>query len=155
MQDTQNTTGKMSKNVSKYLHQHMDKQAGIEHTFHRTKIVATVGPACDTYEKLLELVKAGVNVFRLNFSHGAHEDKTRIIEHIRNINKTEPYNIAILGDLQGPKLRVGEIEGGSMLVSPGDVLNFKNKFYETETYTFLCLVSDVCKYCNHHQRAGG
>ena len=127
MQDTQNTTGKMSKNVSKYLHQHMDKQAGIEHTFHRTKIVATVGPACDTYEKLLELVKAGVNVFRLNFSHGAHEDKTRIIEHIRNINKTEPYNIAILGDLQGPKLRVGEIEGGSMLVSPGDVLTFTNE----------------------------
>ena len=66
----------------------MDKTAGIEHTFHRTKIVATVGPACDTYEKLLELVKAGVNVFRLNFSHGAHEDKARIIEYIRQINIT-------------------------------------------------------------------
>src|SRR6476661_8050072 len=117
----------MTKHLSKYLHQHMDKQAGLEHTFHRTKIVATVGPACDTYEKLLELVKAGVNVFRLNFSHGAHEDKSKIIEHIRNINKTEPYNIAILGDLQGPKLRVGEIEGGSMLVSPGDVLTFTNE----------------------------
>src|SRR5436305_2163217 len=116
----------MSVTVEKYLHRDMDKQAGIEHTFHRTKIVATVGPACDTHEKLLELVKAGVNVFRLNFSHGAHEDKAKIIEHIRNINKTEPYNIAILGDLQGPKLRVGEIEGGSMLVSPGDVLTFTN-----------------------------
>ena len=79
----------------------------MQHTFHRTKIVATVGPACDTYEKLLELVKAGVNVFRLNFSHGAHEDKAKIIEHIRKINKTEPYNIAILGDLQGPKLTGG------------------------------------------------
>src|SRR6201982_2081781 len=112
----------MSKNVSKYLYQNMDKEAGIQHTFHKTKIVATVGPACDTYDKLLDLVKAGVNVFRLNFSHGSHEDKLKIIEHIRNINKTEPYNIAILGDLQGPKLRVGEIEGGSMLVSPGDVL---------------------------------
>ena len=65
----------MSRNLSKYLHQSMDKQAGIEHTFHRTKIVATVGPACDTHEKLLALVKAGVNVFRLNFSHGSHEDK--------------------------------------------------------------------------------
>ena len=53
----------MSKHLSKYLHQTMDKQAGIEHAFHRTKIVATVGPACDTYEKLLDLVKAGVNVF--------------------------------------------------------------------------------------------
>src|SRR6059036_2924088 len=126
MQDTQNTTGKMSKNLSKYLHQHMDKQAGLEHTFHRTKIVATVGPACDTYEKLLELVKCGVNVFRLNFSHGSHEDKSKIIEHIRKINSTEPFNIAILGDLQGPKLRVGEIEGGSMLVEEGEILTFTN-----------------------------
>jgi pyruvate kinase len=93
----------MSKHLSKYLHHDMDKRAGYEHTVHRTKIVATVGPACDTYEKLLELVRAGVNVFRLNFSHGTHEDKTKIIEFIRKINSTEPYNIAILGDLQGPK----------------------------------------------------
>ncbi|MEJ7671334.1 MAG: pyruvate kinase [Chitinophagaceae bacterium] len=49
------------------------------------------------------MVKAGVNVFRLNFSHGSHEDKAKIIEFIRQINKTEPYNIAILADLQGPK----------------------------------------------------
>lgn len=105
----------------------MDKQAGIEHTFHRTKIVATVGPACDTHEKLLELVKAGVNVFRLNFSHGSNEDKKRIIEDIRTINSTEPYNIAILGDLQGPKLRVGEIENNALQVVPGDILTFTNE----------------------------
>jgi pyruvate kinase len=116
----------MTKNLAKYLHRTMDKQAGIEHTYHQTKIVATVGPACDTQEKLLELVKAGVNVFRLNFSHGAHEDKARIIESIRNINKTEPYNIAILGDLQGPKLRVGEIENNALPVQPGDILTFTN-----------------------------
>ncbi len=105
----------------------MDKEAGLEHTFHRTKIVATVGPACDTYEKLLELVKAGVNVFRLNFSHGSHEDKEKIIEHIRRINEQEPYNICILGDLQGPKLRVGEIENGVIEIKPGDVLTFTNE----------------------------
>ena len=116
----------MSKNLDKYIYGQMDKQAGLEHTFHRTKIVATVGPACDTYDKLLSLVKAGVNVFRLNFSHGSHEDKTKIIEHIRKINSSEPFNIAILGDLQGPKLRVGEIEGGSMLVEEGDILTFTN-----------------------------
>ena len=116
----------MSKNLDKYIYGQMDKQAGLEHTFHRTKIVATVGPACDTYDKLLSLVKAGVNVFRLNFSHGSHEDKSKIIEHIRKINSTEPFNIAILGDLQGPKLRVGEIEGGSMLVEEGEILTFTN-----------------------------
>jgi pyruvate kinase len=116
----------MSKNLDKYIYGQMDKQAGLEHTFHRTKIVATVGPACDTYDKLLSLVKAGVNVFRLNFSHGSHEDKTKIIENIRKINSTEPFNIAILGDLQGPKLRVGEIEGGSILVEVGEILTFTN-----------------------------
>jgi len=117
----------MAKNAEKYFHTEMDKDAGLEHTYHRTKIVATVGPACDTYDKLLELVKAGVNVFRLNFSHGTHEGKAAIIEHIRRINKTEPYNIAILGDLQGPKLRVGEIENGAMKIEPGEILTFTSK----------------------------
>jgi pyruvate kinase len=117
----------MSKNIDKYLYKQMDREAGIEHTFHRTKIVATVGPASNTYERLLELVKAGVNVFRLNFSHGTHEDKTAVIEHIRNINKTQPYNISILGDLQGPKLRVGEIENGGLVIVPGDILCFTSK----------------------------
>jgi pyruvate kinase len=117
----------MAKHSQKYYHKSMNREAGIAHKNHRTKIVATVGPACDTYDKLLELVTAGVNVFRLNFSHGSHEDKTKIIDHIRKINKTEPFNIAILGDLQGPKLRVGEIEGGEMEIVPGDILTFTNE----------------------------
>jgi pyruvate kinase len=117
----------MSKKAEKYFQKNMNKEAGVQHTTHRTKIVATVGPACDTYDKLLELVKAGVNVFRLNFSHGAHEDKTKIIDHIRQINKSEPYNIAILGDLQGPKLRVGEIENGEIEVVEGDIITFTNE----------------------------
>lgn len=117
----------MAKKAEKYFHTEMDKDAGIEHTYHKTKIVATVGPACDTYDKLLELVKAGVNVFRLNFSHGSHENKAMIIEQIRKINKTEPYNIAILADLQGPKLRVGEIENGGLKIEPGDTLTFTSK----------------------------
>jgi pyruvate kinase len=117
----------MSKKVEKYFQKSMNKEAGVQHTNHRTKIVATVGPACDTYDKLLALVRAGVNVFRLNFSHGSHEDKGKIIEHIREINKKEPYNIAILGDLQGPKLRVGEIENGAIEVVEGDILTFTNE----------------------------
>ncbi|MFT3981003.1 MAG: pyruvate kinase [Ferruginibacter sp.] len=114
----------MSKNLEKYLHQQMDNLAGIAHSQKKTKIVATVGPACDTYDKLLELVKAGVNVFRLNFSHGTHEDKKAVIENIRSIIKNEPYNIAILGDLQGPKLRVGELEDGKILLQPGQEIVF-------------------------------
>ncbi|WP_276501618.1 pyruvate kinase [Terrimonas pollutisoli] len=117
----------MTKKAQKYFHKEMDKDAGILHTYHKTKIVATVGPACDTYEKLLELVKVGVNVFRLNFSHGTHENKAMIIDHIRKINKTEPYNIAILGDLQGPKLRVGDIENGALKIEPGDILTFTSR----------------------------
>jgi len=102
----------------------MDKEAGIAHSQKRTKIVATVGPACDSYEKLVELVKAGVNVFRLNFSHGSHEDKLKVIDHIRQINKTEPVNIAILADLQGPKLRVGDLENGQIELKDGESIIF-------------------------------
>lgn len=117
----------MTKKAEKYFQKNMNIEAGVQHSTHRTKIVATVGPACDTYEKLLDLVKAGVNVFRLNFSHGTHEDKAKIIEYIRQINKTEPYNIATLGDLQGPKLRVGEIEDGEIEITEGDILTFSNE----------------------------
>ena len=116
----------MGKHAKKYYHEQMDREAGRAHIGHRTKIVATVGPACDTYEKLMELIRAGANVFRLNFSHGSHEDKLRIIEYIRKINKTEPFNIAIIADLQGPKLRVGDIEGGFIEITEGEILKFTN-----------------------------
>lgn len=117
----------MTKNIDKYLHKDFDKEAGRQHAYKRTKIVATVGPACDSYEKLLDLVKAGVNVFRLNFSHGSHEDKAKIIDFIFKINKSEPYNISILADLQGPKLRVGDLEGGAIEIYEGDILTFSNE----------------------------
>ncbi len=117
----------MAENISQFLHKEMNKQAGIEHSFHRTKIVATVGPACNTYDKLLELVRVGVNVFRLNFSHGTHEDKLEIIKLINRLNEEEPYNIAILADLQGPKLRVGDIQNGLLEINTGDMLCFSSK----------------------------
>ena len=116
----------MSKNIKKYSQPGMDKKAGVEHLTKRTKIVATVGPACDSYEMMVNLVKAGVNVFRLNFSHGTHENKAQIIKTIRKINETLPYNIAILADLQGPKLRVGEIENNALEINAGDLLTFTN-----------------------------
>ncbi len=135
----------MSENLGKYLYKEMDKAAGIEHAFKRTKIVATVGPACSSYEKLLELVKSGVNVFRLNFSHVDYAENERIISDIRKINVQEPYNIAILGDLQGPKLRVGELEskdgfditeGDTMVFTTEKMVGNKNKVYVS--YPMLC-----------------
>ena len=137
----------MSKHISKYLHQQMDKEAGISHSQKRTKIVATVGPACDTLEKLLELAKAGVNVFRLNFSHGAYENKKQIIEYIRTINKSQPFNIAILGDLQGPKLRVGDLENGKVeLVEGADIIFSTEKQIGTKDKVYVSypnLTTDV------------
>ncbi len=137
----------MSTHIDKYLHDGMDNEAGIAHSQKRTKIVATVGPACDSYDGLLALVKAGANVFRLNFSHGTHEDKKLVIERIRKIIKNEPYNIAILGDLQGPKLRVGELENGSIQLDSGDkfifttekIIGSKEKIY----VSYPNLTSDV------------
>lgn len=93
----------------------------------RTKIVATVGPASDSYEKLLELVKAGVDVFRLNFSHGTHEGHQNVINHIMYINEKYGTHIGILADLQGPKLRIGEVQEGGIPLESGDEIIFHNK----------------------------
>lgn len=73
----------------------------------KTKIVATLGPACDTKEIIEEMMTAGVNVFRVNFSHANYKNVAEKIKIIRKINKKRGYNVAILADLQGPKLRVG------------------------------------------------
>ncbi len=93
----------------------------------RTKIVATIGPASDSYDNLLELVKVGVNVFRLNFSHGKHEDHLKVINRINYINEKYNLHIGILCDLQGPKLRVGQMEGDGLPIAQGDILTFTNE----------------------------
>lgn len=80
----------------------------------KTKIVATIGPASASREVLHQLMQEGVNVCRINFSHGSHAEHKEIIETIRDINKTEGLNTAILGDLQGPKIRIGEVENGAV-----------------------------------------
>jgi len=81
----------------------------------KTKIVATLGPATSTKETLTELATAGVNVFRINFSHADYEDVKERVKIIREINEEKGYNVAILADLQGPKLRVGVMEEGVVL----------------------------------------
>lgn len=94
---------------------------------HNTKIVATVGPACSSFEVLLDLARQGVAVFRLNFSHGSHEDHLQTINHINRINEEFDSHIGILADLQGPKLRIGKIAGDQLLVNEGEILTFKNE----------------------------
>ena len=81
----------------------------------KTKIIATLGPATSSKQVLYQLAKEGVNVFRINFSHADYEDVKTRIKLIREINEENDYNIAILGDLQGPKLRVGVMEEGVVL----------------------------------------
>ncbi|MCB9297549.1 MAG: pyruvate kinase [Lewinellaceae bacterium] len=92
-----------------------------------TKIVATVGPASNSYANLLELVKAGVDVFRLNFSHGSHEDHLEVINHVTYINEKYNLHIGLLADLQGPKLRVGKIKDNALELKEGDVITLVNE----------------------------
>lgn len=92
-----------------------------------TKIVATVGPASNSKEKLTELVLAGVDVFRLNFSHGTHDDHLKVIEYIVSINKELGSHAGILADLQGPKLRVGKVQEGGIPLEKGDEITFTNE----------------------------
>jgi pyruvate kinase len=93
------------------------------HTTKKTKIVATLGPACSTREIIKDMVDAGVNVFRINFSHADYEGVKDKINIIRSLNDEFGYTTAILADLQGPKLRVGVMEDG-VVVNDGDLINF-------------------------------
>ncbi|MEE9438739.1 MAG: pyruvate kinase [Saprospiraceae bacterium] len=97
------------------------------HNSHNTKIVATLGPASTDKKTLLELAKAGVNIFRLNFSHGTHKMHGETIDTIMQLKKEYGLTVGILADLQGPKLRVGLMENDGMDINEGDVLTFVNK----------------------------
>jgi pyruvate kinase len=88
-----------------------------------TKIVATLGPASANEETMLKMIQAGVNVFRINFSHGDHETHRNTIRLIRRINISHNFNIATLADLQGPKLRIGKVKDGEV-INEGDEITF-------------------------------
>lgn len=89
----------------------------------RTKIVCTIGPSTNTLEGIEALVKSGMNVARLNFSHGSHEDHAKVIDMIRKTAKKYQYSIPILADLQGPKIRVGQMKDGGQHVEDGSYVN--------------------------------
>lgn len=94
------------------------------HRQRKAKIIATVGPASSSPEMLKKLLLAGVDTFRLNFSHGTHEDHAKVHAAIRALEIEVNRPIGILQDLQGPKIRVGRIEGGKISVQTGEMLRF-------------------------------
>ncbi|MBX2894670.1 MAG: pyruvate kinase [Cyclobacteriaceae bacterium] len=95
-------------------------------SYNKTKIVATIGPASNNKEMLTALAREGVDVFRLNFSHGKHEDHQKVVNYIREINDELGTHIAILQDLQGPKIRVNEMEPG-VEIKAGETITITTK----------------------------
>lgn len=100
----------------------------------RTKIVATLGPATSEKEMIKKLIEQGVNVFRLNFSHGTHEAHQEIINRIKELRKQLNVPVAILQDVQGPAIRIGDVEGGKATIETGSTFKI---FKDT------CLASSV------------
>lgn len=94
----------------------------MELTFNKTKIIATVGPASNNYEMLSALIKEGVDVFRLNFSHGKHQDHQQVVQMVRQLNQELGTSICLMQDLQGPKIRLGDVENGQVEIKAGDKL---------------------------------
>ena len=95
----------------------------------KTKIVATLGPASSSKEVIKKMMNSGVNVFRINFSHASHEDALKRINIIRGLNEELGFHVAVLADLQGPKLRVGEIKENTVL-NNGSIVTFTTKKLE-------------------------
>jgi len=88
-------------------------------TAHRTKIVATLGPASQSPERIAALITAGANVFRLNFSHGTRAQHQQTFETIHEVAHGLGCTVAVLGDLQGPKIRTGDLVAGTARLVPG------------------------------------
>ena len=86
----------------------------------RTKIVCTIGPASSSRKMLKKLILAGMNVARLNFSHGTHEEHRKVLERIRALAKSLNRPVGVMQDLQGPKIRTGKIKGGSLVLKAGE-----------------------------------
>ena len=86
----------------------------------RTKIVCTIGPAVNSYEKIVELIDAGMNVARLNFSHGTHQDHLKVIEILKRQEGRKKIPLGIMLDTKGPEIRIGKIQGDPLPVSAAE-----------------------------------
>ncbi len=92
------------------------------HDSSKTKIIATIGPACSDKKILSKLFEAGIDVCRLNYSHGKHEDHLKVIDTVLELNKEYNSNVSILADLQGPKIRIGDVENDRINLPDGQVI---------------------------------
>jgi pyruvate kinase len=101
----------------------------------RARIVATLGPASSSPEMIRKLFDSGVDVFRLNFSHGSHADHRERYEVIRSVEKEVGQPIAILQDLQGPKIRLGMVNGGRVMLEKGEIVRFVLAKESAEAHT--------------------
>ena len=116
--------------------------------WNKTKIIATIGPSSSTKKRITELIHEGADIFRLNFSHGTHEEHAKVIRYIREVNAKLGTQVGILQDLQGPKIRLGEIEkkvritaGDPLTITTTDRLGTKDKV----STSYKNLPSDVKK----------
>jgi pyruvate kinase len=92
----------------------------------KTKIIATLGPASSSKTMMSKLIVSGVDVFRINFSHANHEEVARIVSDIKALRIKHNRHVSILGDLQGPKIRLGNVAPGT-LINKGDNIIFSTK----------------------------
>jgi len=104
----------------------------------RTKIVATLGPACGSEEKIQELVKAGVDVFRLNMAHGSREEHTKTLQSVRKVEQRLSQPIGLLVDLAGPKIRLGDLGQPEIQVQPGEEYRFVRGMEASGEHEFTC-----------------
>ena len=99
----------------------------------RTKIVCTIGPSTNTQEEIINLLLHGMNVARINCSHGTHEIHARSISYIRKASREHDYSVPVLIDLQGPKIRVGQMKDGGQILEEGSVITITGKKVEGST----------------------
>ena len=115
----------------------------------RTKIITTLGPATDDEKIIAQLIDARVDLVRLNFSHGTMEEHKRRVEMVRRVSAEKDYNVGILGDLQGAKLRIGRFIDGKITLHPGDKFNLDAELdlesgtQEVVGFTYKGLINDV------------
>lgn len=113
----------------------------------KTKIICTIGPATDSYEKMLEMYNAGMNVVRLNMSHGTHDSHSEIIRHVKRINEESKYSIPILLDTQGPEIRTGNLQSDLQL-KEGDEINVSVRGEDVEQTSFHIQYEDLMNTVN-------